>query len=743
MIFPDELNKKSVMQAFWDDKLRNKHLPKWLIDTKDYSSDISYSIMICLDSTKNFFSFDCIKEIALSRHSRSHSSLREKRVWAFESVPTKLNKNAFDESFWFSYPKENGARALSLIAIMTLFTLFDSLSGNKRDGLIFRSEIYSLRKYGLWKIGGREIDYDLQNIVDSIMRSAKYIKRANRRIKILPFLNEFLFDANEIFNIVSYIGKDKVPGNNQLLHEYVYSMNLSPSKIEIFLDQDKLDNATQLLSILKCLFYTDCMLSTSKLNEYKKIVEKGGWPSFKYEKCKLPAAICDNIKLSLTKKSQIAIKNIKPDTISYDKIEFYVKKKAPLYCKYYSKELDKWLEKQREANDLWITEQNIKSIPLIEESMITEVLRKYYGCNRSKTVRDSFYSFRINDFLYHTNNVTKKSWLKPIELSLKSNNYELVQLDKPNILLPQIPVKQLIDYIIRSGDFIHRGNSYRLTSIKYKPGNFKVSFSEIDFVHYKFTIGLLHNEISKAIIDLNYVLTEIDAKPQIHLPLRKILLPDLSSILNFKQRICSGGVAVLFAVANEEDDDFIFWIQERSDQVCDGGNMLSVLPVGLHQYDVNSKKEINLCRSVLREFIEELIDEKEIEFGRKKFVYDYYENHRVYKWLMDNPNEWFMENVAFLIDATSGAYTFGILFVITCNRFWRDHNKFFGVGRETEGKEQFSSKNDLQKISEYLKKPNWNHDGLITFIEGLKRLKFLFDDKVNIPDIDTISPKYK
>ena len=154
-----------------------------------------------------------------------------------------------------------------------------------------------------------------------------------------------------------------------------------------------------------------------------------------------------------------------------------------------------------------------------------------------------------------------------------------------------------------------------------------IKYSMTSFLKYRFTIGLLEDELIDALISTKGDIDKIISNTHKYLPIRNELIPDLNLLLNFQERFCAGGIGVVLAFARgEPDNDFIIPVQSRSKKVSDGRNQLAVIPKAFHQPLLENKAEVNVYWTSFRELYEEVFHGIEVEKEISKIKFDWYFN---------------------------------------------------------------------------------------------------------------------
>src|SRR5207237_460529 len=123
-----------------------------------------------------------------------------------------------------------------------------------------------------------------------------------------------------------------------------------------------------------------------------------------------------------------------------------------------------------------------------------------------------------------------------------------------------------------------------------------ICFAEVDFFLYRFSTGLLEEEIRDALTryDGNIHLV-IEEKEK--LELRQALIPTLEVLGDPQHRICCGGIGVVFALRTP--GEYLIPLQVRSGEVSDGRGSLAVIPKAFHQPLIGDPQEVNIYWTTL------------------------------------------------------------------------------------------------------------------------------------------------
>jgi hypothetical protein len=274
---------------------------------------------------------------------------------------------------------------------------------------------------------------------------------------------------------------------------------------------------------------------------------------------------------------------------------------------------------------------------------------------------------------------------------------------------------------------------YQLTGIDIHRGMIGGSLAVTRFVRYALTMDLLEGELLDAIAAGTHAF-----------PLRDRYLPDLRSILNVSGRLCAGGTLALTAIARPEDPyrgpaDYVLLVQERSGHVVNAARQLAVIPKGFHQPLSDYGSDAQIGATLRREMEEEL-------FGRDDIDHTLGEQRRAdpmhpsrlsepMRWLMGDPGGLRMECTGFGLNLVSGNFEFPALIVIDDEEFWTRYGGEIEANWEASTLRQFSTL-DSDHIADLIQDPAWSNEGLFALLQGLRRLREIGGNRVNLPEIE-------
>ncbi len=167
---------------------------------------------------------------------------------------------------------------------------------------------------------------------------------------------------------------------------------------------------------------------------------------------------------------------------------------------------------------------------------------------------------------------------------------------------------------------------YRLLSDPFSGEKPKFSFSVSKFLNYRYSAGLLEDELIDCLIKYENDIPAILQERSTTLPLRNELLPTKTSFTHLSERLSTGGVACIVAMARgAPDHDYIIPLQFRSHAVAEGREIYTGSIQAWHQPNVGDyHNEASLYWTVLRELFEEIYGGDEVIDETAHLRYDWY-----------------------------------------------------------------------------------------------------------------------
>ncbi|GAA3989670.1 hypothetical protein GCM10022247_05340 [Allokutzneria multivorans] len=280
---------------------------------------------------------------------------------------------------------------------------------------------------------------------------------------------------------------------------------------------------------------------------------------------------------------------------------------------------------------------------------------------------------------------------------------------------------------------------YRLLDVNVGPA-IEGTVGLVPFVEYALTMDLLEGELVDAVVG------GAEVRPG-SLPLRDKYMSDLASVLDMPSRVCAGGVLALCAIARPSDPfrggrDYALLAQERSGHVLNAARRLAVIPKGFHEPLTDLRADAQLGATLRREMEEELFGREDIDStaagDRAAVPMHPSRMSEPMRWLMEKPGRLRVECTGFGLNLISGNYEFASLIIIDDDEFWAQYGGDIEANWETAGLRLYSSL-DGELISDLVSQENWSNEGLFAFLQGLRRLSEVGDERVKLPSIDVMS----
>lgn len=286
-----------------------------------------------------------------------------------------------------------------------------------------------------------------------------------------------------------------------------------------------------------------------------------------------------------------------------------------------------------------------------------------------------------------------------------------------NVRLKDMPLYQLLDIGVREGEIAGTVGVTR-------------------FVEYALTMDLLEGELVDALAG------ELPAQAGM-LPIRDKYLPDLTSVVDVSQRLCSGGTLALTAITRPASPfrgpaDYVLLVQERSGNVVNAVSRLAVIPKGFHQPLTDFRADAQIGATLRREMEEELFGREDIDNTvsdqRKADPMHPSRLSEPMRWLFEDPDRLRMECTGLGLNLVSGNFEFAGLIVIEDEEFWNQYGGVIEANWESSHLQQYSSV-DGDLMADLVQDVAWTNEGLFALFQGLRRLKEIGGERVDLPEI--------
>jgi hypothetical protein len=380
----------------------------------------------------------------------------------------------------------------------------------------------------------------------------------------------------------------------------------------------------------------------------------------------------------------------------------------------------------------------------VGQRRIARALGGYYGTG---TCGHGRYAARLGNqdagALIATSILTRPEWLD-LDCPLKPGYDQLTLAGLPPAAgaplgrdEAEAAARRLASTLITGTQFVD-APLYRLTGIDIAKGRLGGSVAVTRFASYALTLDLLEGELADA------VAAGGSPRPGT-LPLRDRYLPSLDAVTNVGGRLCAGGALALCAIARptgpyRDHGDYMLLVQERSASVINAARQLAVIPKGFHQPATDYRNDAKIAATLLREMEEEL-------FGRSDVDNTLGEQHAAdpmhpsrlsepMRWLLaENPGSLRLECTGFGLNLVSGNYEFACLVVIESDEFWTRYGGHIEANWEASALRQYSSL-DSDSLAVLADDDGWSNEGLFAFAQGLRRLRRVGGDRVDVPVIE-------
>ncbi len=221
-------------------------------------------------------------------------------------------------------------------------------------------------------------------------------------------------------------------------------------------------------------------------------------------------------------------------------------------------------------------------------------------------------------------------------------------------------------------------------------------------------------------------------------------LPNLASVLDVSSRLCAGGVLPLCAIARPPNPhrggaDYLLLVQERSGNVINAARRLAVIPKGFHEPLTDLRSDAQIGATLRREMEEEIFGCEDVDstvaHQRRADPTHPSRLSESIRWLMGGSGRLRMECTGFGLNLISGNYEFASLIVIEDEEFWSAYGGRVEANWESSTLRQYSSR-DRELLAELNGDVAWSNEGLFALLQGLRRLRQIGENRVNLPSIE-------
>ncbi len=271
---------------------------------------------------------------------------------------------------------------------------------------------------------------------------------------------------------------------------------------------------------------------------------------------------------------------------------------------------------------------------------------------------------------------------------------------------------------------------FRLRDLDVRGGGLAATFSLDSFLHYRLSVGLLADELTRALAQADSIVDLPSVSDR--MPLRTQILPDGAGLADFDNRVCSGGVLTLLAIARPKPhNDFVVLAQRRSAAVSDSPGLLSVIPTAFHQPSVlphfrAMASDVAPSATMYRELFEEVLGGREVELADQDLESMWFvEESKPLRWLRERPDSYLAHCVGLGINLLSGNYEIGTMLVIHDPRFWRAFERVLRPNWEVANLIRCSTRpgagaHPRRGLSGLIRATDqWTSEALMVLVEGL------------------------
>jgi hypothetical protein len=387
--------------------------------------------------------------------------------------------------------------------------------------------------------------------------------------------------------------------------------------------------------------------------------------------------------------------------------------------------------------DLGVLHERGRRRGRINQRQVAHALAEYY---RDRPDGHGLYGARYGDQEVATSILTTAAWLD-LECALASPTDRLglgsatTRVERLDTESAERSAQRLAETLALGVRFVDMP-LYRLLDVSPQNGEIDGTVEINRFLHYALTVDLLEAEL---IDNLQSGATLQRGT----LPLRDRYLPDIASVLDLPGRLCAGGTLALCAIARPASywgaADYVLLVQERSGNVVNAAGRLAVIPKGFHQPLTDYRADAQIGATLRREMEEELFGRNDIDntLGKPRSADPMHPNRlsEPMRWLTERAGRMRMEGTGFGFNLVSGNYEFSSLIIIDDDEFWFRYGGQIEANWESSVIRKYSSL-DRELLTELVGDVNWSNEGLFAFLQGLRRLKQIGGERVDLPTIE-------
>ncbi|WAL64510.1 helix-turn-helix transcriptional regulator [Amycolatopsis cynarae] len=355
----------------------------------------------------------------------------------------------------------------------------------------------------------------------------------------------------------------------------------------------------------------------------------------------------------------------------------------------------------------------------VKRSDMARALKVYYDVDNSPY---ETYTARLDGQEFETSILTRPEWLNlDIPLAPDRDRLRLTTTSTlPPIEIDEARAVRRLAEAEALGIRLTDQPVYRLLNIGLREGSISGTVALTPFLEYALTMDLLEGELLDA-------LAKGRAIQPGSLPLRDQYLPTLDSVVALDERLCVGGVLALFIITNtansSSDVDQRFVIQQRSRQVVNGGEQLSVVPKGFHQPLNDYHSDTSILSSLLRELEEELFGRDDldttIKLSRTALPMHPSRMSAPMKWLTSKEDRLRTTCSGLGLNLVNGNYEISCAITVSEPEFWPRFGGNLEANWETKGL-RIITNTDVKFLHSLASASNWCNEGIFGLMRGLQ-----------------------
>jgi hypothetical protein len=273
---------------------------------------------------------------------------------------------------------------------------------------------------------------------------------------------------------------------------------------------------------------------------------------------------------------------------------------------------------------------------------------------------------------------------------------------------------------------------YCLAGDPFEGNTLHLSFSLSQFLRYRFSEGLLEDELLETLITHEGSSAAILKDRMNKLPLRHEILPTLQRLREVNRRISAGGLACVVAMARgAPHNDYCIPLQLRSDSVAEGRGVYTTSIQAWHQPTVgDNQEEVKLYWTVLREMFEEVYGGEEAERTSRRFRHDWYlAKCPGVAYIVKSPEAVTLEFLGIGMNVLLGTYDCAILLAIHDPQYWDTYSHEMTRSWEAKGIKLLSTR-EAPKLLSTVFSGGWYDQGMFSLSQCLLRLRQLESKRV-------------